>query len=140
MMTMEADKKPKIIAVDFDGTLCENQWPEIGPPNEEVIRYILDEQKKGAKLILWTNRSSVELLAARRWSEEHGIWFDAVNENLPEIIKAFGGRDCRKVFADEYIDDSANTRFNLPYISHETMQNRLTCTYNSLLKEFTEKR
>lgn len=23
----------QIIAVDFDGTLCENKWPEIGEPN-----------------------------------------------------------------------------------------------------------
>lgn len=23
----------KIIAVDFDGTLCENKWPDIGIPN-----------------------------------------------------------------------------------------------------------
>ena len=38
------------------------------------------------------------------WCEEHGIEFDAVNENLPRIIKAFGG-DCRKVYADEYLDD-----------------------------------
>ena len=26
--------KQNIIAVDFDGTLCENKWPEIGIPNE----------------------------------------------------------------------------------------------------------
>ena len=35
----------KIIAVDFDGTLCENRWPEIGKPNQEIIDYILGEQK-----------------------------------------------------------------------------------------------
>ncbi len=106
---------PKIIAVDFDGTLCENKWPDIGEPNEEVIRYILSRQKGGAKLILWTSRSGIELLAARGWCEAHGIRFDAVNENLPEIIKAFGGRDFRKIFANEYIDDRANTTFTLPY-------------------------
>ena len=30
--------------------------------------------------------------------------FDAVNENLPEIIESFGS-DTRKIFANEYIDD-----------------------------------
>lgn len=30
--------------------------------------------------------------------------FDAVNENLPEIIENFGS-DTRKIFANEYIDD-----------------------------------
>ena len=29
----------KIIAVDFDGTLCENKWPDIGKPNEKIISY-----------------------------------------------------------------------------------------------------
>ena len=30
--------------------------------------------------------------------------YDAVNENLPEIIERYGG-DSRKIFADIYIDD-----------------------------------
>ena len=38
--------------------------------------------------------------------KEHGIHLDAVNENLPEIVKAFG-TDCRKIFANEYWDDRA---------------------------------
>ena len=29
-----------IIAVDFDGTLCENKYPKIGEPNEQIIAYI----------------------------------------------------------------------------------------------------
>ena len=45
-----------IIAVDFDGTLCENKWPEIGMPNEELIEYLKKRQTNGEKLILWTNR------------------------------------------------------------------------------------
>ena len=48
--------KPNIIAVDFDGTLCENKWPEIGMPNEELIEYLKKRQAAGEKLILWTNR------------------------------------------------------------------------------------
>ena len=96
----------KIIAVDFDGTLCENIWPEIGAPLQTVINYILDEQKNGAKLILWTNRNGELLDEAVGWCMEHGIIFDAVNENLPEHIEKFGN-DSRKIFADMYIDDKA---------------------------------
>lgn len=33
----------KIIAVDFDGTLCENKWPEIGEANEDMIYYLINE-------------------------------------------------------------------------------------------------
>lgn len=47
----------KIIAVDFDGTLCENQWPEIGEPKKEVITYLKERQTAGDKLILWTCRA-----------------------------------------------------------------------------------
>lgn len=46
----------KIIAVDFDGCLCENAWPDIGDDNPQVVRALLEEQKQGAKLILWTCR------------------------------------------------------------------------------------
>lgn len=36
----------QIIAVDFDGTLCENKWPEIGEPNTELIGYLIMMQKQ----------------------------------------------------------------------------------------------
>lgn len=100
--------KDKIIAVDFDGTLCENAWPDIGNPIQLVIDYVLSEQTNGASLILWTNRHHERLDEAVVWCANHGIAFDAVNENLPEVIEEFGG-DTRKIFADEYIDDKAVT-------------------------------
>lgn len=93
-----------IIAVDFDGTLCDNKWPEIGMPNEELIEYLKKRQTNGEKLILWTNRVGNRLDEAVKWSAEKGLVFDAVNENLPEIVEAFGV-DSRKIFANEYIDD-----------------------------------
>ena len=43
---------------------------------------------------------------AVKWCAARGIAFDAVNENLPEIVQAFGV-DTRKVFANEYLDDRA---------------------------------
>ena len=96
--------KANIIAVDFDGTLCENKWPEIGMPNEELIEYLKKRQANGEKLILWTSRNEEQTKDAVEWCKEHGLVFDAVNDNLPEIVEAFGG-NCRKIFANEYIDD-----------------------------------
>lgn len=96
----------KIIAVDFDGTLCTNKWPDIGEPNRELIDYLKDQQKQGVKLILWTCRSNERLAKAVDWCCDRDLWFDAVNENLPEIISLFGS-DTRKIYADEYIDDKA---------------------------------
>lgn len=95
----------QIIAVDFDGTLCENKWPEIGPPNKELIEYLIMMQKTiGARLILWTCRVDEMLDKALDWCYEYGLKFDAVNKNLPDIIEKFGG-DTRKIFANMYIDD-----------------------------------
>lgn len=96
--------KQNIIAVDFDGTLCENKWPEIGMPNEELIEYLKRRQTNGEKLILWTSRNEEQTKDAVEWCKDHGLVFDAVNDNLPEIVEAFGG-NCRKIFANEYIDD-----------------------------------
>lgn len=96
--------KNKIIAVDFDGTLCENKWPEIGEANEELIKYLKTCQSEGDKLILWTCRVGEMLENAVKWSGEKGLVFDAVNENLPEIVESFGS-DTRKIFANIYIDD-----------------------------------
>lgn len=95
-----------IIAVDFDGTLCANAWPEIGAPRSGVIDYVKRQKAGGSKLILWTNRTGERLDAAVNWCAEQGISFDAVNENLPEIIEKFSG-DTRKIFADVYLDDKA---------------------------------
>lgn len=96
--------KQNIIAVDFDGTLCENKWPEIGMPNEELIEYLKKRQANGEKLILWTSRNEEQTKEAVEWCKKYGLIFDAVNDNLPEIVEAFGG-NCRKIFANEYIDD-----------------------------------
>lgn len=109
----------KIIAVDFDGTLCENRWPNIGEPNKQLIAYLREEQRHGAKIILWTCRVGTHLNEAIDWCEEQKIRFDTVNENLPEIIEAFGG-ESRKIFANEYIDDRALHFNNLPYQDRQT--------------------
>lgn len=94
----------KIIAVDFDGTLCINEYPEIGKPNKELIAYLKNKRANGDRVILWTCRNNELLRQAVDWCKEHGLMFDAVNENLPEVIDAFGG-DTRKIFANAYIDD-----------------------------------
>lgn len=96
--------KQNIIAVDFDGTLCENKYPEIGEPNMELIDFLMNYQLNGDKVILWTCRNEEQTKAAVDWCSEKGLIFDAVNENLPEIITEFGG-DTRKIFANVYIDD-----------------------------------
>lgn len=103
---MESKTAHKIIAVDFDGCLVVNKWPEVGAPIEKNINKLKAEQADGTKVILWTNRVGEALEKALEFCKEQGIHLDAVNENLPEIVEAFGG-DCRKIFANEYWDDRA---------------------------------
>lgn len=105
---------PEIIAVDFDGTLCENKWPEIGKPNNEVLHYLKRRQVEGAKLILWTCREGKQLEKAVDWCRLQNLKFDVVNRNLPESIEHFG-EDSRKIYATEYIDDKNCTKFKLPF-------------------------
>lgn len=110
-----------IIAVDFDGTLITgNTWPDVcGEPNRKLISFLIGQKNKGNKIILWTNRTDVPekesypLRDAVEFCRAAGLEFDAVNENLPEIIRAYGS-DSRKVSADTYIDDKA---FNPDYVN-----------------------
>ena len=99
-------KGNRIIAVDFDGTLHTGTWPEIGDVNMNVFNFCRNEQLNGSRLILWTNRAGEQLEDAVAWCKERGLEFDAVNENLPELIELYGN-DCRKINADIYIDDKA---------------------------------
>ena len=96
----------KVIAVDFDGCLCHDRWPEIGVPAEDVLLRLRKEKEAGSAIILWTCRVGEELDQAVAWCREHGITFDAVNEQIPEL-KGIYGNDSRKVFATEYWDDRA---------------------------------
>ena len=100
----------------FDGTLCESVFPDIGKPNMALINHLIKRRKQGNKLILWTCRVSDRLTEAVEWCKQFGLEFDAVNENLPEMIELWGG-ESRKVFADVYIDDKAvnKPKYCVPY-------------------------
>lgn len=93
-----------VIAVDFDRTLSlDARYPDIGRPNEKLFKWLIEKQANGAKIILWTCRGyGSHLLEAVEWCKEHGLVFDAVNENLDSL-----GFDSRKIVADLYIDDLA---------------------------------
>lgn len=94
-----------IIAIDFDGTICQNEYPDIGDPMPLAIESIKKLKERGHDLILWTCRQGDLLDNAVRWCEEHGIPFDLVNEHEPNNLRAFDGVAGNKVFANIYIDD-----------------------------------
>ncbi len=100
------ERNYKIIAVDFDGTLCFSSWPELGEPNIRLIEYLRSWRESGNKVILWTCRAGESLETAIAWCREQGLDFDAINDNLPETV-AYYGNNSRKITCDYYVDDRA---------------------------------
>ena len=92
-----------IIAVDFDGTCVEHDYPDVGMDVDGAVEVLKALRAKGHRLILFTMRSGSKLDAAVRWFKERKIDLWAVNNN-PEQ-KSW--TDSIKVHADLYIDDSA---------------------------------
>ncbi len=96
----------KVWAVDFDGTLCRNAWPDIGEANTELIEQLILARSQGVAVVLWSCREGEALARAVLWCAGFGLYFDAVNKNVPERVALYG-TDSRKVSADVYIDDRA---------------------------------
>jgi hypothetical protein len=93
-----------IFAIDFDGTLCEDKYPEIGAPKQAIIDKCKELKREGNHLILNTCRVGSKLKEALKWCSDQGLEFDTVNENLVERVLSYEN-DCRKIGADFYIDD-----------------------------------
>ena len=74
------------IAVDFDGTIVEHEYPEIGKEMLFAFLTLKELNKKGARLILWTFRSGKELEEAVEFCRKNGVEFYAVNKNYPEEV------------------------------------------------------
>lgn len=90
------------IAVDFDGTIVENRYPEIGKPKLFAFETLQKLQDDGHLLILWTYRHGSKLEEAVEFCKMRGLEFYAVNKSYPE--EEFGGTS-RKIMADIFIDD-----------------------------------
>jgi hydroxymethylpyrimidine pyrophosphatase-like HAD family hydrolase len=91
------------IAVDFDGTIVEHDYPGIGKEKLFAFQTLKELEKLGARLILWTFRAGRELEEAVEYCRKNGIEFYAVNRNYPEEV--YDETISRKIDADIYIDD-----------------------------------
>jgi len=92
------------IAIDFDGTIVEHKYPEIGKEKPFAIETLLSLQAVGHKLILWTSREGKLLDEAVKFCHDRGLDFYAVNSLYPESYM-FKKEEGRKLVADLYIDD-----------------------------------
>ena len=94
------------IAVDFDGTIVEHRYPEIGkeiPFATETLKILIADRHK---LILWSVREGELLDEAVNWCREHGVEFYAVNRDYPEERGTDNNNHfSRKLKVDMFIDD-----------------------------------
>ncbi|MBS6469961.1 hypothetical protein I6E18_07305 [Phocaeicola barnesiae] len=93
-----------IIAIDFDGTIVEHRYPQIGPEKPFAIQTLKMLIQDRHKLILWTVREGKLLQEAVDWCRERGVEFYAVNRDYPEEKPEDEGFS-RKLKADLFIDD-----------------------------------
>lgn len=93
------------IAVDFDGTIVEHRYPEIGneiPFATETLKMLIEDRHK---LILWSVREGKLLDDAVEWCRQRGVEFYAVNRDFPEEDENKNKHFSRKLKADVWIDD-----------------------------------
>lgn len=94
-----------VIAVDFDGTIVEHRYPEIGreiPFAIDTLKMLIADRHK---VILWTVREGKLLDEAVEWCRERGVEFYAVNKDYPEEKKEYNNHFSRKIKAEVWIDD-----------------------------------
>ncbi len=84
-----------IIAVDFDGTLVDDKFPEIGDPKDKVINWCINKQNEGHYIGLYTLRQGQLLNDALKFCDSKGLKFNII---------FFG-----KPHADIYLDDKNKT-------------------------------
>lgn len=122
-----------VIAVDFDGTIVEHRYPEIGkevPFAIQTLKMLIKEQHR---LILWTVREGELLDEAVEWCRQRGVEFWAINKDYPEEEKENNNNYSRKLKADLFIDDrnvGGLPEWGLIYQMVQTKKN-----YKQIIKE-----
>jgi hypothetical protein len=98
-----ATSKSLVIAIDFDGTIVEQKFPEIGKLLPGAVKAIRQLKEDGHKIIIWSCRSLKEHIdEAKYFLNYYEIPFDAFNRSIKGATKI---ETFPKVYADVYIDD-----------------------------------
>ncbi|MEN6355131.1 MAG: hypothetical protein ABFD02_16930 [Bacteroidales bacterium] len=136
------------IAVDFDGTIVDHEYPAIGKEKLFAFQTLKELDKLGVRLILWTFRTGKELDDAVEFCRKNGIEFYAVNKSYPEEV--FDGTVSRKIDADIYIDDkniggfpgwSEIWQILFPYeLQQEESEKRIISAQNNVFKRLFGRR
>lgn len=99
-------KKRLVLGVDFDGTIVEEAFPNIGAIKPKTVQLMQEAFDKGHLVIVWTARSGIAVTEAAAFLKINNIPYHYMNEN-PEDPWAVRGEQGRKIFCDYYLDDRA---------------------------------
>lgn len=91
------------IAVDFDGTVVEHEYPNVGKDVPNAVNVLNKLIKKGHNLILYTMRSGSHLEDAKQWYLTRGIPLYGIQYNPTQA----NWTSSNKCYAHLYIDDAA---------------------------------
>lgn len=92
------------IAVDFDGTIVEHRYPDIGREIPFAVETLKALTQDGHRLILWSVREGRLLDEAVEWCRQRGLEFYAVNKDFPEENRE-DRKYSRKLKVELFIDD-----------------------------------
>lgn len=104
-----------VLLIDFDGTIVEHKWPDLGDPLPLAFEVLRELKTYGYALILWTCREDIPghrnaLTEAVELCRKNGVEFDAINETLMEFDYRSDYTDnkaiCRKPHVNYCIDDT----------------------------------
>lgn len=112
--------RARIVAVDFDGTIVEHRFPNIGRPLPYAIETLKKLREKGVRVFLYTMRDHPDLSKyphidihtgeyipqdclqeAIDYCKENGLEFDGINWSPEQFSNS------TKQYAHVYIDDAA---------------------------------
>lgn len=93
--------KKLIIAIDFDGTIVQHNYPFIGKPLEYAKETINVLAEKGHLLFLYTMRSGAGLVEAQEFLIDNGYKISLFNQSPSQFSES------PKQYAHLYIDDAS---------------------------------
>lgn len=96
--------KKFILAIDFDGTIATDSFPEVGKLRKDADVIIRKLHQDGHEIIINTCRTGKYEGLAEYFLKKNDIPYHFINSNLPRVID-FYKQDCRKISADYYIDN-----------------------------------
>ena len=100
---MNTNSYKAVIAIDFDGTIVEHKFPDIGKLLPNAKKAISALYHFGFYIIIYTCRGGVEVVEMIKFLDFKKVPYHKINENAPfEMIKF---KPSPKIYADVYIDD-----------------------------------